>query len=127
MSNVGANGTADLTPPDELVSLVHQNWPWSEWSNALAVSLAESNWEADAEANTVTDEHPCGSFLYDRGGVAVSAERSVSYFQINLCNYPQDRWAELLTPEGNVAEAAELWRQRSWQPWYFTASRLGLL
>lgn len=127
MSNVGGDGTADLTPPNDLVWLVRQHWPWSEWSNALAIALSESGWDAEAENDTTDGDHPCGSALYERGGEMVSAERSVSYFQVNLCNYPEDRWAELQTPAGNVAEAAALWRARAWQPWYFTAGYLGLL
>lgn len=127
MSNVGANGTADRVPPDDLVALVQENWPWSEWSNALAVALNESDWNPDAEYSSVDADHPCGSIVGQRNGEIVSAERSVSYFQVNLCNYPEDRWGELQAPAGNVAEAAALWRARAWEPWYFTAGYLGLL
>lgn len=127
MSSVGGDGTADRVPPPDLVVLVQQNWPWSEWSNALAVALNESDWEAGAEANTTAEGVPCGTPLGERNGVMVTAERSVGYFQINLCNYPEDRWAYLLTPEGNVAQAAALWRERAWSPWYFSAEYLGLL
>lgn len=127
MSNVGAWGTADRTPPDDLVALVQQNWPWSEWSNALAISLNESDWDQEAEASTVDAAHPCGTVISSRNGVSVSAERSVSYFQINLCNFPADQWDYLATPAGNVATAAAMWRQHAWEPWYFSAQKLGLL
>lgn len=127
MSQVGAGGDADRVPPDELVALVQRYWPWSEWSNALAISLKESGWDNEAFANTVDDAHPCGAIVGTFRGQPVSAERSVGYFQLNLCNYPSEVETDLRTPEGNVAEAHALWAARGWQPWYFTALELGLL
>lgn len=126
MSNVGGNGTADLVPPDDLVAGVQARWPWSEWSNALAVSLNESDWEMGAEADTTDADHPCGTVVRRNGGIVITAEISTGYFQINLCNHDESDWDRLRTVDGNLDEAFALWKERSWEPWYLTALYLGL-
>lgn len=69
--------------PEELQVSIREFWPPSEWDNAAAVSQLESGWNAFAVNDTTDMSHPCGAVLDTFGGVAVTAERSIGYFQIN--------------------------------------------
>lgn len=114
--------------PAELAEAIQNFFPESEWSNAAAVSELESGWSAFAEANTTDALHPCGSIIGTRRGVAISAERSIGWFQINACNLPSDWRAEhLFNTRHNVGTAHMMWNQSGWSPWYFSAQKLGLL
>lgn len=114
--------------PDELSREIRLFWPESEWDNAAAVSELESGWNAFAEADTRTPSHPCGSILRRQNGVAVTAEWSIGWYQINACNLPAD-WkpAHLFNTHHNVGTAHAMWDQRGWSPWFFSAQKLGLL
>src|SRR5207248_8552673 len=114
--------------PEELRVAVTEFWPDTEWDNAASVAYYESGWNAFALADTTDKDHPCGSQLYLRDGVRVTAERSVGWFQINSCNFPGWEWQRLYNTRHNAGTAHLLWRlARSWSPWYFTAQGLGLL
>jgi hypothetical protein len=115
--------------PAELQAAIAEFWPGHECENAAAVALLESGFDAFAVADTTTPEHPCGSIIARRDGVAISAERSVGYFQINACNLPSDwEWQRLYNARHNAGTAHLLWEQagRSWRPWFFSARELGL-
>lgn len=114
--------------PPELADVIREFWPDTEWDNAAAIAELESGWSAFAEANTTDAEHPCGAFLSVRGGVQVTAERSIGWFQINACNLPAD-WNpnHLFNTRHNAGTAHDMWSRLAWQPWYFSAKRLGLL
>lgn len=116
------------TPPAELTAAVEEFFPESEWDHAYQVSLLESGWSAFAENNSTDAAHPCGSYLRTQGGVRVTAERSIGWFQINACNLPADWTAEhLFNTRHNVGTAHAMWAERGWSPWYFSAKQLGLL
>jgi hypothetical protein len=114
--------------PAELQGPIAEFWPPEEWNNAARISYLESGWRWDAEADTRDELHPCGAFLSYRNGVRVVAEWSIGYFQINACNLP-DGWRleHLWNVRQNAGTAHQLWAERGWSPWYFSAQRLGLL
>jgi hypothetical protein len=115
--------------PVELQVAITEFWPASEWVNAAAVAKLESGWDAFALDDTTDSDHPCGADLGERDGVRITAERSVGYFQINSCNYPDWEWQRLYNARHNAGTAHMLWENagRSWRPWYFSAQKLQLL
>ena len=118
-----------ISAPMELQVVVEEFWPEQEWDNALAISRLESGWDAFAVNDTTSPEHPCGSLLHPVGDVDVSAERSVGYFQINSCNFPDWEWQRLYNARHNAGTAHKLWDDagQSWKPWFFSATKLGLI
>ena len=108
---------------------VEEFWPPEEWDNALAISRLESGWDAFSVNDTTSENHPCGAPLDSVGDVRISAERSVGYFQINSCNFPDWEWQRFYNARHNAGTAHLLWEQagRSWSPWFFSARKLGLL
>lgn len=115
--------------PPELWAVIQQFWPQNEWLNAANISQLESGWDAFADYDSTSDTAPCGTQISTSGGVAVSAEHSVGYFQINVCNYPTWVWQRLWNAYQNAGTAHALWDQagQRWSPWYFSAQKLGLL
>ena len=114
--------------PDELAAAIREFFPPDQWDNAASVSQLESGWNAFALADTTDAAHPCGAYLGERDGVRVTAERSVGWFQINGCNLPENwNWHHLYNTRHNVGTAHDMWARRGWQPWYFSATQLGLL
>lgn len=103
-------------------------FPESEWDNAVSIAFLESGWNPFAEADSTNGGTiPCGTPLYSRDGITVTAERSVSWFQINSCNFPTWNPAHFFNTRHNVGTAHMLWALRGWSPWYFSAKQLGLL
>lgn len=114
--------------PGELADAVREFWPPEEWDHAVSIAFLESGWNAFAEADTTRDGAvPCGTVLYVRDGVTVTAEDSVSWFQINACNFPTWNRAHFFNTRHNAGTAHMLWSQRGWSPWYFSAVALGLI
>jgi hypothetical protein len=115
--------------PAELRDAITEFWPESEWENAANIAQLESGFDAFALADTVDAQHPCGSPIGERNGVTVTAERSVGYFQINSCNFPDWEWQRFYNARHNAGTAHLLWTNAggSWIPWYFSASKLGLI
>lgn len=114
--------------PLELQDAIREFWPIDEWDNAASISFLESGWNAFAEHDTTNGGAvPCGTPIGEIGGVTVTAERSISWFQINACNFPTWTPAHFFNTRHNAGTAHMLWEQRGWQPWYFSAKRLGLL
>lgn len=113
--------------PAELQVAIQEMFPPEEWENAANVALLESGWDAFAVANTVDQEHACGSIIGHRDGVAIAAERSVGYFQINSCNYPDWEWQRLYNARHNAGTAHMIWQSQGWRAWYFSAKALGLI
>jgi hypothetical protein len=114
--------------PEELRVSIVEFWPEVEWDNAADVARLESGYDAFARARTTSPAHPCGSIIGRRDGVNVAAEDSIGYFQINACNLPGDWEPErLYNARHNAGTAHDLWAHRGWQPWYFSATTLGLL
>lgn len=114
--------------PQELADAIREFFPAEEWDNAASISWLESGWEWNAEADTTQGGAiPCGTIIDHRDGVAISAEHSISYFQINACNYPTWNWAHFFNVRQNVGTAHALWASSGWQPWYYSAKSLGLL
>lgn len=113
--------------PADLQSGIKAFWPDTEWENAAAIAKLESGWNANAVAKTTDENHPCGSVVGHHNGVAVTAEYSIGYFQINSCNFPDWDPNSLFDPYENCGTAHMLWAERGWQPWYFSAQQLGLL
>jgi hypothetical protein len=115
--------------PIELWVAIQEFWPESEWENAADIARLESGFDAFAIADTTTPTSPCGSTIGERDGVSISAERSVGYFQINSCNFPEWEWQRFYNARHNAGTAHELWDNagQSWRPWYFSATKLGLI
>jgi hypothetical protein len=121
--------TAFDDAPGELQLAIEEFWPEAEWLNAAAIAELESGFNAFALNDTTDSAHPCGTPIGVRGGVNITAERSVGYFQINACNLPPDwEWQRLYNAHHNAGTAHKLWDDagQSWRPWYFSAQRLGL-
>jgi hypothetical protein len=115
--------------PDELRVAINEFWPVGEWENAANIAMLESGFDAFAINDTTDAEHPCGATLGSRGGVPITAERSIGYFQINSCNFPGWEWQRLYNARHNAGTAHLLWANAggSWRPWYFSAVKLGLI
>lgn len=114
--------------PAEMRRWIEQFYPPAEWDNAADVAWFESGWRLDAVADTTDNGNvPCGTIIGVRNGVQVSAERSVGWFQLNACNFPDWDEQDLFRPRDNVGTAHMLWEERGWQPWWFTATKLGLI
>ena len=115
--------------PAELWAAITEFWPESEWINAANVARLESAFNAFAIANTVDEQHPCGAYIGERNGVRISAERSVGYFQLNSCNFPDWEWQRFYNARHNAGTAHLLWADAGgkWSPWYFSATKLGLI
>lgn len=113
--------------PEELRVSIAEFWPEEEWDNAAKIAFLESHFDAFALNDSTDETHPCGSYLRTIDGVRVSAERSIGYFQINSCNYPDWEWQRFYNARHNAGTAHELWSQRGWGPWYFSARQLRLL
>lgn len=113
--------------PYDLANPIREFFPESEWENAAAISKLESNWDAFALLDSTDADHPCGAQLPPRGGVGITAERSVGYFQINSCNFPTWEWQRLYNGRHNVGTAHEIWSRQGWAAWHFSAETLGLL
>lgn len=114
--------------PVELWVCIQEFWPENEWINAANIARLESGFNAFALADTVDTEHPCGADLGERIGIRIAAERSVGYFQINSCNFPEWEWQRFYNARHNAGTAHALWNERggSWSPWFFSARTLGL-
>lgn len=115
--------------PDELQEGVQEFWPESQWDNAVNIAALESGWSAFAENDTTNALVPCGTPLFNRDGVQVTAEHSVGWFQINACNLPPDwKWYHLFNTRHNCGTAHAMWDAAGgWYPWYFSALQLGLI
>ena len=112
--------------PAELSVAIKEFWPSSEWENAAAIAKIESGWDAFALLDTAS-KYGCGTPIGEVNGVAVVAERSIGYYQINTCNFPGWEWQRLYNARHNAGTAHMLWAARGWAPWYFSAKKLGLL
>jgi hypothetical protein len=114
--------------PADLQLAIREFWPESEWDHAAQIAQLESGFDAFAEADTTDGGAvPCGTELRRVGGVVITAEHSISYFQINACNFPGWEWARLFNTRHNAGTAHMLWQARGWQPWFFSAKKLGLI
>lgn len=113
--------------PAELWDGIVEFWPEAEWIDAADIALLESGWNAFAVNDSTGPLSPCGSPIRIQDGVQVVAERSVGYFQINACNFPDWEWQRLYNARHNAGTAYLLWSERGWSPWYFSAKQLGLL
>jgi hypothetical protein len=112
--------------PADLRIAIQEFWPQAEWENAAAIAKLESGWDAFALNQSASDSTPCGTVLYVRDGVTVTAERSVGYFQLNACNFPTWEWQRFYNARHSAGTAHMLWASRGWAPWYFSARALGL-
>lgn len=114
--------------PTELADAIREFFPEAEWDNAASIAKLESGWDAFASRDTRDTNHSCGAVIGVVNGVVVTAEWSISYFQINACNLPPG-WnpAHLFNTRHNVGTAHMLWAERGWSPWLFSAKTLGLL
>lgn len=114
--------------PAELQIAVQEFWPAEQWDNAVSISWLESGWSAFAENDTTDNGNvPCGTVIDWRDGVAITAEHSVSWFAINVCNFPNWPVCYLFNTRHNAGTAHALWASRGWWPWFYSARALGLL
>lgn len=119
--------TIDDAPAD-LQLAIREFWPEPEWNNAASIAELESGFNPYAENDSTRNGAiPCGTVIGTIGGVTITAERSISYFQINACNFPDWEAARFFHTRHNAGTAHMLWSERGWQPWYFSAKRLGLI
>jgi hypothetical protein len=119
--------TIDDAPAD-LQLAIREFWPAEEWDHAAQIAELESGFNPYAENDSTRGGAiPCGYIIGQFEGQNITAEHSLSYFQINACNYPDWEWARFFHTRHNAGTAHALWAQRGWQPWYFSAKKLGLL
>jgi hypothetical protein len=115
--------------PSELWAEIGEFFPESEQLNAANIAYLESGWNAFALNDSATEAGGCGVPLGERNGIQITSERSIGYFQINSCNFPDWEWQRLYNARHNVGTAHLLWDRagRKWSgPWYFSAAALGL-
>lgn len=114
--------------PAELWDGITEFWPESEWVNAANISQLESDWDAFALNDSATSAGGCGLPIGQRDGVTITSERSVGYFQINSCNFPDWEWQRLYNARHNCGTAHAIWdgAGQRWSPWFFSARKLGL-
>lgn len=113
--------------PAEIADPIREFWPDSEWDNAASISFLESDWQWNAEIDTTNNgEVPCGTQISVRDGVAITAEHSIGYFQINVCNFPSWNPAHFFNARQNAGTAHTIWAERGWSAWYFSAKALGI-
>lgn len=127
MANTALLSIDDPTAPGELVLAIREFWPSDQWDNAITIAYLESRWDAFALADTTDAFHPCGARLKQKSGVWILAERSVGYFQVNSCNFPDWEWQRLYNARHNAGTAHMIWSEQGWNAWYFSARALGLL
>lgn len=113
--------------PLELQVSIQEFWPSDQWDNAANIASLESGYNAFALNDSTTPDAPCGTVIGQRDGVNISAERSVGYFQINSCNYPDWEWQRLYNARHNAGTAHLIWSAQGWGAWYFSAVALGLI
>lgn len=114
--------------PQELQDSIREFFPDGEQQNAADISYLESGWRWDAENDSTHGGLvPCGAVIEVRDGVTITAEHSISWFQINACNYPTWKPGHFFNTRQNVGTAHALWAVRGWEPWYYSAKQLGLL
>jgi hypothetical protein len=115
--------------PMELWIAILEFWPESEHLNAANVARNESGFDAFALNDTATPVGGCGVEIGQRGEVRITSERSVGYFQINACNFPEWEWQRFYNARHNAGTAHALWDQAggTWSPWFFSARKLGLI
>lgn len=113
--------------PAELADAIREFFPGDQTENAAQVAFLESGWNAFAVNDTTGPSAACGEIIGSVGGVAISAERSVGYFQINSCSFPTWEWQRLYNARHNVGTAHLIWANQGWSAWYFSAKTLGLL
>lgn len=124
---VTAGGIKFESAPDELRFWISVFWPESEWDNAASIANLESGLDPFARRDTRDIDHPCGSVIALDGGTIITAELSVGYFQINTCNYADVEPERFYNGGLNVETAYGLWQERGWEPWYYSATELGLI
>jgi hypothetical protein len=114
--------------PYEVADSIREFWPTEEWDNAASVFFLESGWNPFAENDsTKRGTVPCGTVLYVRDGITVTAEDSIGVAQLNTCNFPTWDPRYFFNTRHNLGTAHLLWTQRGWEPWYFSAKQLGLI
>lgn len=113
--------------PAELQDGIREFWPQEEWENAANISFLESGWNAFAVDDTTGPLTPCGTIIRHVNGVAISAERSVGYFQNDSCQWPDWEWQRLYNARHNCGTAHMLWAEGGWGRWLFSAQALGLI
>jgi hypothetical protein len=112
--------------PCELQCGIREFFPEIEWDNAAAIVQLESNFDAFAINDTATQYGGCGVLIGERNGVQIESERSVGYFQINSCNYPDWDWHGLFNARHNSGTAHMIWAVQGWSAWYFSCHQLGI-
>jgi hypothetical protein len=121
--------TIDDAPP-ELRVAIQEFWPENQWDNAASIAQLESGFDAFAVNDSTNPFAPCGTPIgTSADGTVITAERSVGYFQINTCNFPEWEWQRLYNARHNAGTAHMLWDNaaQTWRPWLFSARKLGLI
>lgn len=115
--------------PCELACAIREFWPEEEWDNAASIAELESGFDAFAVDDSRSPFAPCGSVIRTVNGVAITAEFSIGYFQLNACNFPDWPSERFYNARHNAGTAHMLWESagRRWSgPWFFSAQKLGL-
>lgn len=115
--------------PAELWEGICEFFPEDEWMNAAEIARLESGWDPFALNDSATEAGGCGIVIGSRGGVSITSERSVGYFQINACNFPDWEWQRLYNARHNCGTAHLIWANAGGKwggPWFFSARKLGL-
>ena len=114
--------------PLELAIAIKEFWPQEEWDHAASIAQLESRLDPFAENDSTKGGLiACNTAIGYIDGVAISAEHSIGWFQINACNFQDWEWARLFNTRHNAGTAHMLWSSSGWKPWYFSAKSLGLI
>ena len=126
-SSGGGISTRFGDAPKWLSALVQQYFPENAWRSACELCYMESGWNASAVNDT---RHlgggQCGVPYQHPVGITARTEYSVGLFQINICAHGGsfEQWSD---PQNNVAYASQIYQSSGWQPWTYSAGKLGLL
>lgn len=105
-------------------SAIQAEWPQHLWVNAAELSKLESGWNPRAQNDTL-EKGPCGTQYYIPGIGPAMTEDSRGLYQINVCAHGGGD--ELYDPYYNARKGYELYQSSGWNPWYYSATALGLL
>lgn len=99
-------------------ALIQRYFPPQEWAAANAVSACESGQRNVVSAPNRNGSRDWGVFQLNDGGTLQGL--------LSQTGLPSGVFAPALDADWNVRAAAQLWRQRGWQPWV-CAAKLGIV
>ena len=114
--------SSDPMPEDQVLALIREFFPGAEANRAIAVARCESSLRTNAVGGPNSNgSYDYGLFQFNDGGTIQEILPRIGY---SGTLSEQIEW--VLDGRINTQAARELWRQRSWQPWW-CAHKLGIM